>query len=104
MLNNIIIGMCGVNFTLFGCEEKILSNVHYTLCNGDDDATASGVSRWKVVITLLFNHCKEMKRLQPGRGCIRIFFSYCHSGMVTPLQYKNILAFTTIKSFTSVYM
>ena len=20
--------MCGVNFTLFGCEEKILSNVH----------------------------------------------------------------------------
>ena len=42
--------------------------------NGDDDATASRVSQWKVVIMplllllllllLLFNHCKEMKRLQ----------------------------------------
>ena len=32
MLNNIIIGMCGVNFTLFGCEEKILSNVHIVQC------------------------------------------------------------------------
>ena len=34
MLNNIIIGMCGVNFTLFGCEEKILSNVHIVQCTG----------------------------------------------------------------------
>ena len=25
MLNNIIIGMCGVNLIAFGCEEKILS-------------------------------------------------------------------------------
>ena len=36
--------------------------------NGDDDATASRVSQWKVVIMplllLLFNHRKEMKRLQ----------------------------------------
>ena len=32
MLNNIIIGMCGVNFTLFGCEEKILYNVHIVHC------------------------------------------------------------------------
>ena len=32
--------------------------------NGDDDATAPGESRWKGVITLLFNHCKEMKKLQ----------------------------------------
>ena len=30
----------------------------------EDDVTAARVSRWKVVITLLFNHCKEMKRLQ----------------------------------------
>ena len=28
MLNNIIIGMCGVNLTSFGCEEKILSKEH----------------------------------------------------------------------------
>ena len=32
--------------------------------NGDDNATAPRVSRLKVVIALLFNHCKEMKRLQ----------------------------------------
>ena len=31
---------------------------------GDDDATAPGESRWKGVITLLFNLRKEMKRLQ----------------------------------------
>ena len=41
MLNNIIIGMCGVNFTLFGCEEKILSNVHIVQWSGRHP-------RWKV--------------------------------------------------------
>ena len=30
--------------------------------NGDDNATAPRVSRLKVVIALLFNHCKEMMK------------------------------------------
>ena len=41
MLNNIIIGMCGVNFTLFGCEEKILSNVHIVQCSAEEQFSAA---------------------------------------------------------------
>ncbi len=39
MLNNIIIGMCGVNFTLFGCEEKILYN-------SQDERLGQSTWRW----------------------------------------------------------
>ena len=53
--------MCGVNFTLFGCEEKILSNVHIVQCTAmqyDLSFQKSQKVRNSAVLPTSRQHCR----------------------------------------------
>ena len=54
MLNNIIIGMCGVNFTLFGCEEKILSKEHIVHCSDNSKLVSPIIDDRNIVVFIIF--------------------------------------------------
>ena len=70
--------MCGVNFTLFGCEEKILSNVHIVHCTAicsfgfDFSIILHLYTGWQTTLVeqdhVQFKTRMTMQRCMPGRG------------------------------------